>query len=362
MKIFLAFFAMIAVGWGAPPEPKPPRFFLADASHPVVYGEAWLIENGWGDYPALRVGWIHDGKLELDVGVTYPECSDWGDGCKLALGVSEKTLPAPASKEIESAYGAKGAELSQRFPLLYLSGRIEDVEQTDDWLPALHSLGHADPAGLVLPRPEKRTVRLLYPDGRPYGKAHVRVALFGANNNHCGAALGLPLGEFTSDAQGRIAVTAVHAPLAVSVAHFEEQREGPAGTAYAARTELVTGPEADITLQRVWTLAEREYTVTVRQAGGSPLAGVGLSGCAWNPPCAAACGPVPGAGVTTDRAGVARFRDQDLRRLRNLTLTDAAGRTMYLSLAELRELLSSGRVSVEWREPPRPPQGALREP
>lgn len=66
--------------------------------------------------------------------------------------------------------------------------------------------------------------------------------------------------------------------------------------------------------------------------------------------------------MATDGAGVARFRDRDLRRLRNLTLTDAGGRAMYLRPAEMRERLSSGRVGVEWREPPRPPQGALREP
>ena len=362
MKTFLAFFGLLAMGLGASPEPKLPRVWLGDASHAVVYGEVWLIVNGWGDYPALRVGSIRDGKLEPDAGLTDPECSDWGDGCKLALGVAEKAPVTPSSMELESAYGTESAELSRRFPILYLSARIEDVEETGDWLPALTSLGQAGPAGLVLPRPEKRSLRLLYPDGRPLQKAHVRVALFGANNNHCGMALGFPLGEFVSDGQGRIAVAAAPEPLALSITYFEEQADGPAGVAYARRTDVVTGPEKEITLKKVWTLGEREYAVTVRQAGGAPLEGVRLSGCAWNPPCGAGCGPVPEAGVATDGAGVARFRDQDLRRLRNLTLTGAGGRTMYLSLGEMRELLSTARVSVEWREPPRPPQGAPREP
>ena len=233
---------------------------------------------------------------------------------------------------------------------------------TPGLLPDPRTLGRADPAGLVLPRPEKRTLRLLYPDGRPFSKARVRVAVFGANNNHCGLAVGFPLGEFVSDAKGQIAVTALRAPLAVSLPYFEEQPDGPAGTAYAGRTDIVTGLEPEITLKRVWTLGEREYTITMRKAGGAPLPGVRLSGCAWNPMCGAPCGPVGDAGAATDGAGILRVRTIDLRTLRSLTLTDAGGRTMYLSLSEMRELLGAARVSVEWREPPRPQQAPLREP
>jgi len=221
-------------------------------------------------------------------------------------------------------------------------------------------LGHTKAGVLVLPRPEKRTVRLVDANGRPYAKARGQAALFGADNNHCGAAVGFPLGEFVSDARGEFTLTAPRSPLAISLPYFVEEQGGPAGTAYAARNDSLTGAETAALLKRVWTLAEREYSVTVRQAG-SPLKGLRLTGCLWNPLCGADCGPL-GAESATDAAGVVRFREQDLRRLRNVSLTDSAGRSMYLSQAEMRDLLTSGRVSVEWRETPRPPQIPPREP
>lgn len=208
---------------------------------------------------------------------------------------------------------------------------------------------------MVLPRPEKRGLQLLYRDGRPLEGARVRVSLFGANNNHCGAALGFPLAEPVSDAQGRIAVTAPGGPLALSLNYYEEQPGGPAGTAYALRTDIVTAAERDITLQRIWTLAQRDYALTVRNAGGQPMAGVRLSGCPWNPTCGADCGPLGGASAVTDAAGQVRWREADLRRLRNVSLIDAGGRTMYLNADELRALFGPGAASVTWREPPRPP-------
>ncbi len=355
MKTLLTFLMLLTTSLAAPPAPPLPRVFLGDPSHPVVYGEAWLVVHGWGDYPALLVGTIRAGKLAPEAGVPNPECSDWGEGCRLALGVAEKAPVAAPPKELESAYGTAGSELSRRFPILYLSAKIEDVERTADWLAGLISLGRVEAAGVVLPRPEKRSLQLLYPDGRPLEGARARVALFGDNNNHCGAALGFPLGEPVSDAQGRIAVTAPGGPLAVSLNYYEEQPGGPAGTAYALRTDIVTAAERDITLQRMWTLAQRDYALTVRNAGGQPMAGVRLSGCLWNPTCGVDCGPLGGAAAVTDAAGQVRWRDADLRCLRNVSLIDAGGRAMYLNPEELRALFSPGAASVTWREPPRPP-------
>ncbi|MGO9239467.1 MAG: hypothetical protein ACLQBJ_01555 [Bryobacteraceae bacterium] len=355
MKSFLMVLGLLAAAVAAPPPAELPRIYLGDARHPVVYGEAWLVVHGWGDYPALLVGTIRAGKLEPEAGVPNAECSDWGDGCRLALGVAEKAPVAAPAKELDSAYGTTGSQLSRRFPILYLSAKIEDVERTADWLAGLNSLGRVEAAGVVLPRPEKRSLQLLYPDGRPFEGARARVALFGANNNHCGAALGFALGEPVSDAQGRIAVTAPGGPLAVSLNFYEEQSGGPAGTAYALRTDIATAAERDITLQRMWTLAQRDYALTVRDAGGQPMAGVRLSGCPWNPTCGADCGPLGGASVVSDAAGQVRWRDADLRRLRNVSLIDAGGRTMYLNADELRALLGPGAASVTWREPPRRP-------
>src|SRR5208283_4751183 len=287
MKTLPAFLMLLTTSLAAPPAPPLPRVFLGDASHPVVYGEAWLIVHGWGDYPALLVGTVRAGKLEPEQGVSYPPCSDWGEGCRLALGGAEKAPAAPPLKELESAYGTAGSELSRRFPILYLSAKMEDVERTAEWLAALNSLGRVEAAGVVLARPEKRSLQLLYPDGRPLEGARVRVSLFGANNDHCGAVVGFSLGDPVSDTQGRIAVTAAGGPLALSLNYYEEQPGGPAGTAYALRTDIVTAAERDITLQRIWTLAQRDYALTVLDAGGQPMAGVRLSGCLWNPLCGA---------------------------------------------------------------------------
>ena len=361
MRTYLTFFALLASGLADTSVPKLPRVFLGDTSHPVVYGEVWLVENGWGQYPGIRVAAIRDGRMEPDLSIEYPECSADGQACVLAVGVADKPPAGPELTEAGTAYGTGPSELSQRFPLWYLSARIEEAEDPAGWAPALLAMGRAESDGVILPKPEKRTVRLLDPDGRPHAKALARVALFGANNNHCGAAVGFPLGEFVSDAKGQFTLTSTRGPLALSLPHFVEQSGGPAGTAYAPRNDIVTGPDTEITIKRLWTLPEREYTVTVRLAGGAPLAGVRLNGCLWDPPCGAPCGPVGGT-AATDSAGVARFRDRDLRSLRNLSLTDSSGKMMYLNLAELRELLTTGRVSVEWRELPRLPQIPPREP
>ena len=282
MKSFLVLWGLLAAAVAAPPPAEVPPICLGDARDPVVYGEVWLVANGWGDYPGVLVATIHDGRLEPDLNIEYPECSGWAENCALAVGVAEKALPA-GPKVVAAAYGTGPTELSRRFPLWYLSARIEEAERPADWTPALTALGRAEAGGVVLPRPEKRGLQLLYRDGRPLEGARVRVSLFGANNNHCGAALGFPLAEPVSDAQGRIAVTAPGGPLALSLNYYEEQPGGPAGTAYALRTDIVTAAERDITLQRIWTLAQRDYALTVRNAGGQPMAGVRLSGCPWNP-------------------------------------------------------------------------------
>jgi hypothetical protein len=357
----LALFGLLAAAVAAPAQVGLPRVYLGDARHAVGYGEVWLVVNGWGHYPGILVGVIRDGSVEPELDSEYPECSNWGQSCTLAVGVAEKAL-AVAPKTVDTAYGTGPTELSRRFPILYLSARIEEAERPGDWAPVLISMGRAEAGGVVLPRPEKRTLRLLYPDGRPLSGARAQVALFGANNNQCGVAVGIPLGEAASDVQGRIVVTAPRAPLALHVSYYEEQPDGPAGTAYAGRTNIITGPEAEITLKRVWTLNQREYQLTVKRAGGEPVAGLSPSGCLWDPGCGVDCGPLGGAGTVTDKAGMVRFRELDLRRLRNLWVSAAGGRPMFLSADELRELLSTGAASVTWREAPRPPQAGPREP
>ena len=207
----------------------PARIFFGDAKHPVVSGEAWLIANRWGAYPAVLVGTIREGKFEQRKNIEIPQYWEQAYDYKLLLAVSDRPVEAPSSFETDDAYSinfAYGAdpwpEYLKEFRTVYLSAPLAAENRGEEWKTALKGFGHLVGDKLVLPRPSRHTIRFLYPDGKPLAGTRVSVSLYGSDANHCGVVLGIALGKFVTNADGEIHVVATHSPLEFGVSYFEE--------------------------------------------------------------------------------------------------------------------------------------------
>jgi len=328
---------------------NPARIFFRDAKHPVVSGEAWLIANRWGAYQAVLVGTIRDAEFTRREKVEFPQYWEQADDYKFLLAVSDRAVEAPSSFETDGAYGWAGhwPEYLKQFHTIYLSDPLPRENLGKDWDTALQRLGHFTESNLVLPRPSRRTVRFLYPDGKPLARERLWVSLFGSRANHCGMAVGIPLGEFVTNTEGEISVIAPNSSLAVTALYFEEMPGGPAGAAFASFLDLVVGGEQEITVKRLWNLPEHDYVLNLRTAENQPIAHARLEGCMFQPPCMGECGPI--RAPESNGLGVIRFRERDLRELRSVTIINAQGSKRDLTDSEMRELLTTFRLNVTWR-------------
>ena len=230
----------------------------------------------------------------------------------------------------------------------------------EDWKTALKGLGHFTGDELVLPRPSQRTIRFLYPDGKPLAGTRVSVSLFGSNYNHCGVTEGIILGEFFTNADGEINVIAPDSALAFDLPRgpgdFKEVAGGPTGTAIVGGDDLIVGSEQNITVKRLWTLPEHDYVLKLRTAENQPIAHAHLEGCWIDPPgCVVpSCQPLgypeggPVRALESDGAGAIRFRHSDLRQLESITVIDAHGDKRSLTKSEMRELLTTYHLNLVW--------------
>lgn len=327
----------------------PARIFFGDGAHPVASGEAWLIANRWGAYQAVLVGTIREGKFEPRKNIEFPQYREQAFDYKLLLAVSDHTVELPSSLETDTAYGGAGQrpEYLKQFSTVYVSSPLAKEHGGEDWETAFKEIGRVADGDLILPRPSQRTIRFLYPDGKPLAGARLWVSLFGSSANHCGVAVGIPLGEFFTNAEGEIHVVAPNSAIAVSVSYSEELTGGPTGTAFASENDLVVGKEQEITVKRWWTLPEHGYLLRLRRPTDQPIAHARLEGCLFRPPCMSACGPV--GAPESDESGVVRFRARDLRELGSITVIDAEGNKRELTDGEMRELLTTYRLKLVGR-------------
>src|SRR5262249_1344722 len=142
----------------------------------------------------------------------------------------------PVSLFEDFAYGTVGPpEYLKRFSTIYLSPPLPQEKLGKDWPTVLQQIGHLTESDLVLAAPIRRTIRLLYPDGKPLMSAQMPVRLYGSSENHCGVAVGIDLGIFTTNANGELAFVAPSASLALSIRYFETKADGPAGKAFSAK-------------------------------------------------------------------------------------------------------------------------------
>ena len=342
----------------------PAKIFFGDTNHPVVSGEAWLIANRWSAYPAVLVGTIREGKFAPPENLEFPQYWEQAFDYKLLLAISDRPLAAPSSFETDDAYSvnfAAGAdpwpEYLKEYKTVYLSRPIPKDNLGKDWRTALTGLGQLSGDELVLPRPAQRTIRFLYPDGKPLAGTRVWVSLFGSNANHSGVEEGIMLGEFVTNADGEIKVVATDSPLAFGLPYFKEVAGGPAGTAFVSGHDPIVSSEQNITVRQLWTLPEHDYVLNLRTAGNQPIAHAHLESCWIDPPgyVVPSCEPLripldgPPRVPESDEAGAIRFRRRDLREMESITVIDAHGNKRSLTKSEMRELLTDYHLNLVWR-------------
>lgn len=327
---------------------QPTRVFFGDPAHPVSSGEAWLIANRWGAYQGVLVATVREGKLEARGAVQFPQYWEQAFDYKLLLAVSDQSLEPPKSPETDDAYGwfDRRPEYLKHFSTIYLSPPLPPDNRGEDWETALGEIGKLTGDRLVLPPPTPRTIRLLYPDGKPLAGARVLLSLFGSGRNHCGVAVGITLGAVTTNGDGEIIVVAPHSAIALTIQYLEEEAGGPTGTAFAFSHHLIIGGEQKTTLKRLWTLPKRKYVLRLHTAKDQPVANAHLTGCDFDAGCQGGCGPLPLP--ESDASGVFGFRYQDLRSLRSLTVVDKDGKERNLTDSEMRELLTTYRLNLRW--------------
>jgi hypothetical protein len=318
--------------------------------HPVVSGEAWLIAHRWGANPGVLVATIRNGKLETRPAFPFPPYWEQAFDYKLLLAVTDKPVGPPASLIEDFAYlGSVNSGYLKPFSAVYLSPPLPAKALGKDWPTGLQQIGRLTGSDLILAPPVRRTIRLLYPDGRPWAGAWVPISLYGSSANHSGVAVGIELGGSTTNAAGEVSVVAPNCPLALGIRYFETGANGPAGTAFSAKQDLIVGSEPQITVKEVWTLPEHDYVVRLRTADSQPIAHAHLTACINFDGCGAGCGPM--RAPDSDASGTIRFRERDLRQMRSITVVNEQGKERDLSDSEMHDLLTSYQLDLQWNRP-----------
>ena len=172
------------------------------------------------------------------------------------------------------------------------------------------------------------------------------ICLYGSSANHCGVAVGILLGGSTTNAAGEVSVVAPNCPLALSIRYFETKTDGPAGTAFSSKQDVIIGTETETTVKDVWTLPEHDYVVRLRTANNQPIAHANLTTCTNFDGCMTGCGPI--RAPDSDASGTIRFREQDLRLMRSITVVNEQGKQRDLSDSEMHDLLTSYQLNLQW--------------
>lgn len=329
---------------------RPPlRVATGSPSVPIAAGQVWLVANRWGAYPGVLVGVIRDGELRTVKTGQFPPYWNQAFNYKLLVAVSRRQAPEPRSSYHETAYDLSGwPSYLKPFSAIYVSPFIPPDKLGMNWGSTLRQMGRLAGNTLVLPLPSRRTIRLEYPDGRPLADTGIDVMLYGSRKNHCGVAVGIDLGLFTTSARGKISLATTDSPLALTKQYFTRGVGGPAGTTFTLETPcVIVGTARNIVVKRLWTLPRHKYTLRLRTAENRPIANASLTGCLNLDACGYGCGPLAHVGAS-DSSGVIHFRSQDLREMRSITVVNDKGQKRELNQTEMRELMTRHRLSLTW--------------
>jgi hypothetical protein len=245
--------------------------YLGGSANPAASGHVWLVANCWGYYPGVLVATVRNGRLE-NRPVKQARCWEDAYDYKVVVGISERAVADPSRSEVEDGYRFfESGDYLRQFAAIYVSAPLGKAKLGADWPAALSGLGDGD--SLFLPRPARRTIRLLFPDGSPLKGATFAVALYGTSQNHCGAAAGIDLGSFQTDAGGEVSLVAANAPLALR-RHYWEEEGG--GARLVGRDSVITDSGQAITVRKWWDLSEYDYRATIETRSGDPIAGAHL--------------------------------------------------------------------------------------
>lgn len=326
---------------------RPTRVLVGMPPAPVTSGKIWLIANRWGAYPGVLVATVRNGQLHTRQAVQFPPYWEQAYNYKVLVALSSRPTGPTLSLSHDFAYGTVGRpKYLEHFPLIYLSAPLPPRDLGKNWEQAFQKMGHVSGNALILPPPKRRTIRLEYPDGKPFVAAVVHVSMFGSRENHCGVPVGIELGSFRTDTDGEISFVATDSSLALDAGYYERESGGPAGTRFNFVPNVIVGAGPHFTLKRLWKLPKYEYVLHLRTKDGHPVAHARLTACDNFDGCGATCGPVQAP--ESSALGVIRFRQQDLRETRSLTLVNAEGKHRKLTESEMNELLTEHRIRLVW--------------
>jgi hypothetical protein len=330
------------------PVPRPTRILAGTPPAPVVSGEIWLIANRWGAYPSVLMATINNGDLHAREGIQFPPYWEQAFNYKVLVAVSDQPATSAPPLSEDFAYLASGRpQYLNRFPDIYLSPPLPAQGFGKNWEEALEAIGHTSGDVLILAPPARRTIRLEHLDGKPFVDTEVPVSMYGSNENHCGAPVGIELGTFKTDAKGQISFVATNSSLALSKGFFEQKSGGPAGTMFTFVPYVIVDGDQDITVKRLWELPQHDYVVWLRESDNQPIAHAHFTACNNFEGCGEGCGPLFGA-LESNGLGVMHFRHEDLREMRSLTLVSAGGQKRDLTDSEMNELLTTHQLHLVW--------------
>ncbi|HEY7334056.1 MAG TPA: hypothetical protein VH639_04170 [Bryobacteraceae bacterium] len=312
---------------------------IGAASERVASGKMWLFSFSWYGLQRIELATVENGRATVPLDT---------------MRLRRELDPHPNTDGYVVALQA-GERLWFRTP------DISPDVVWREWPSALNSLGLATALSsgetqVIVPRPAKRHITLLYPDGRAAANVNIPVSIYLWDRNHCGFHEGLELGSFRTDKSGAIEVLAPLTPLYLGVSYYAEAGAGPAGPAYSDNHGLKTGPEENLALKEGWQFSEKDArvfgaTLRVVSTEGRPKKDVRI----WMNWKTNTCGGGQEVGRTDSKGAATIGLDPSVVGLQlqiggpySWDDPRAKDNTRDLTAGELRELVLKHKVTIRW--------------